>query len=90
VQQIGSLFWVTPGGAGPGPVRSKGAVFPGLTDRYPDFFHYLRRQGIFLAPSPFEVGFLSAAHDESHIDQFAAVLTDRYGRADPVSAEHAN
>ena len=33
-----------------------------------DFFHAMLRQGINLAPSPFESGFISAAHGDKEIE----------------------
>jgi glutamate-1-semialdehyde aminotransferase len=40
-------------------------------------------RGFSLAPSPFEAGFLSAAHTEEHVDAFAAAcresLAEAYG-----------
>ncbi len=74
VQQLGSLFWIVPGRGNSEPIRSRGAIPPGTADAYPELFHRLRQQGIFLPPSPFEVGFLSTAHDETHIEHFAATL----------------
>ncbi len=37
-------------------------------------FHPLLERGIYLAPSAFEVGFLSAAHTEAHVDALAEAL----------------
>ncbi len=76
VQQVGSLFWLVPGGTDSGLVRSKATIPAGIVAAYPQLFHRLRQKGIFLAPSPFEVGFLSTAHDESHVDRLAAVLME--------------
>ena len=39
------------------------------TERFNRFFHRMLQQGVYLAPSPFEAAFLSAAHDDNHIDQ---------------------
>ena len=38
-------------------------------DRFKRFFHLMLEQGVYLAPSAFEAGFLSAAHDEAIIKQ---------------------
>ena len=38
-------------------------------DRFAKFFHGMLDKGIYLAPSSFEAGFLSAAHDDSHIEK---------------------
>ena len=47
------------------------------SDAAPSFaplFHALLERGIYLAPSAFEVGFLSAAHTEQDIDTLAEAL----------------
>ena len=38
-------------------------------ERFNQFFHGMLEQGVYLAPSSFEAGFVSAAHDDEHIDQ---------------------
>ena len=45
-------------------------------DRYREIFHGLLERGICLAPSAYEVGFLSLAHTEAHLDEFAAKLAE--------------
>lgn len=49
------------------PVRNFQDVMAADTERYARFFHALLEQGVYLAPSAFEAGFLSAAHDETVI-----------------------
>jgi glutamate-1-semialdehyde 2,1-aminomutase len=43
-------------------------------ERFARFFHAMLSQGIYLAPSQFETGFLSAAHTEADIDQTCRAL----------------
>ena len=38
-------------------------------DRFKLFFHAMLKQGVYLAPSAFEVGFVSSAHSDVHIQQ---------------------
>ncbi len=38
-------------------------------DRFNKFFHAMLRRGVYLAPSQFEAGFLSTAHDDEIIDK---------------------
>jgi glutamate-1-semialdehyde 2,1-aminomutase len=38
-------------------------------DRFKLFFHAMLKQGVYLAPSAFEVGFVSSAHSDAHIQQ---------------------
>ena len=41
----------------------------GDADRFNRFFHNMLDQGVYLAPSPFESGFVSASHKAEDIDQ---------------------
>lgn len=76
VQRVGSIFWICLSGKErPATPMRTPARFPadaGVAFKAP--FHALLDQGIYLAPSAFEVGFLSAAHTEAHVDQLAAAL----------------
>ncbi len=38
-------------------------------NKFKKFFHGMLNKGIYLAPSPFEAGFVSSAHDDSDIDK---------------------
>jgi glutamate-1-semialdehyde 2,1-aminomutase len=74
VQRVGSIFWV-PGVRGPREVmRSPEAMGAEDTAAYPRLFHALLDRGIYLPPSPLEVGFLATAHDEQHIHELAEAL----------------
>jgi len=37
------------------------------TDRFAKFFQFLLERGVYIAPSQFEAGFVSAAHSEEDI-----------------------
>lgn len=50
-----------------GPVRSFDQVAAADTDRFKQFFHGMLENGVYLAPSAFEAGFVSAAHGEDEI-----------------------
>jgi glutamate-1-semialdehyde 2,1-aminomutase len=39
--------------------------------RFRRFFHAMLGEGIYLAPSPFEAGFVSLSHGEAELDAFA-------------------
>ncbi len=52
-----------------GPVSNFEAVMAADTDRFNRFFHSMLDQGVYLAPSPFESGFVSASHTREDIDQ---------------------
>lgn len=58
---FGSLFWIHR--ETEGPVRSINEIPPGHSEFFKPFFHALRERGVYLAPSGYEVGFLSDAHD---------------------------
>lgn len=80
--RLGSLFWISlqPGD----PPRRAEAVDPDAAGRYAPFFHALLRRGIALAPSAYEVGFLSAAHSEADVERLAAAVA---ASLDEVAAE---
>jgi glutamate-1-semialdehyde 2,1-aminomutase len=63
VTSFGSLFWIHP--AACAPIRSPRDFPPSLRADFPKFFHAALREGIYLAPSAFEVGFLSWAHTDA-------------------------
>jgi glutamate-1-semialdehyde 2,1-aminomutase len=50
-----------------GPVRSFAQVASADTDRFKKFFHGMLAEGVYLAPSAFEAGFVSAAHGDDEI-----------------------
>lgn len=52
-----SLFWLRPKATDAGVI----------TERFAEFFKHMLAAGIYLPPSPHEVAFLSAAHNDSHI-----------------------
>jgi len=55
-----------------GPVRSYAQVAAADTERFTKFFHGMLTEGIYLAPSAFEAGFVSAAHTDEDIDATVA------------------
>jgi len=60
VVSMGSVFWIHPKVTK--PLRSLGDLPAGMGDLYRKLFHALLKNGIYLAPSGYEVGFLSLAH----------------------------
>ena len=50
------------------PVRSFADVMACDVERFKRFFHAMLAEGIYLAPSAFEAGFISAAHSTADID----------------------
>ena len=69
-QSIGSMFGVYFRAA---PPRSFAEVMQCDRERFNRFFHAMLEQGVYLAPSAYEAGFVSAAHGAADLDAtFAA------------------
>jgi len=58
-----------------GPVRSYAQVAAADVDRFTRFFHGMLTEGIYLAPSAFEAGFVSAAHSDGDLDETIAAAS---------------
>jgi glutamate-1-semialdehyde 2,1-aminomutase len=76
--RLGSIFWTT--WFRDSPPRSTAALDARSAVVYAQVFHSLADQGIALAPSAFEVGFLSLAHAHHDIDRLAESLRDALRR----------
>jgi glutamate-1-semialdehyde 2,1-aminomutase len=70
---MGSVFWPYLA-ANAAPLRSLGDLKAKPAAPFGPAFHRLLDAGIYLAPSAFEVGFLSGAHNSAHVEQLAAQL----------------
>ena len=57
---------------GDGPVRRFEQVAAADIDRFRKFFHGMLEEGVYLAPSAFEAGFVSAAHGDDEIEKTLA------------------
>jgi glutamate-1-semialdehyde 2,1-aminomutase len=55
-----------------GPVRTYAQVAAADVERFRRFFHGMLDQGIYMAPSAFEAGFVSIAHSDSDLDETVA------------------
>jgi glutamate-1-semialdehyde 2,1-aminomutase len=75
--RLGSLAWLSLH-AEKAP-RSAGALPKEATERFAKLFHGLLARGIYLPPSPYEVCFLSLAHREEHLAEFASALESVLG-----------
>jgi len=51
-----------------GPVRRYSQIAAADVERFKTFFHGMLDEGVYLAPSAFEAGFVSAAHGEAEIE----------------------
>ncbi|MFI4906166.1 MAG: glutamate-1-semialdehyde 2,1-aminomutase [Steroidobacteraceae bacterium] len=76
IQRVGSVFWICSSrrGCPATPMRSPQSLPSDAGQSFAALFHPLLELGIYLAPSAYEVGFLSAAHTEAHVDALAEAL----------------
>ena len=72
VQTAGNLFSVFLGVAA--PVRDFDGARAQSAAAYAAFFHAMLDAGVYLPPSPYEVWFLSSAHDDAALERVAAAL----------------
>jgi glutamate-1-semialdehyde 2,1-aminomutase len=74
-QSIGSMFGIYFRGA---PPRSFAQVMQGDRERFNRFFHEMLKRGVYLAPSAYEAGFVSAAHGSTEIDATLAASREAF------------
>jgi glutamate-1-semialdehyde 2,1-aminomutase len=72
--RVGSIFWLSL--SKEAPPRASEAITSESTDRYPAIFHALMDRGVSLAPSAYEVGFLSTAHTKEHVKQLTRAIDE--------------
>jgi glutamate-1-semialdehyde 2,1-aminomutase len=70
--QFESMFWLTP--KTDHPIRSLGDIPSNQGEFYKKFFHSMLGQSVYLAPSGYEVNFLSMAHTDSHLEATANAI----------------
>lgn len=75
VVTFGSLFWIHP--KTDRVIRRLSDIPAGHREGFPRFFHAALELGVYLAPSAFEVGFISYAHTDEILKQ----AIDRLGQA---------
>ena len=78
VEQAGGMFGFvfTEGG----PVRSFSQVSAANIERFKLFFHGMLAEGVYLAPSAYEAGFVSAAHGDDEIEGTLAAAAKVMGQ----------
>ena len=54
------------------PVHNMAEAMQSDRDRFGTYFHGMLEEGVYIAPSQFEAGFVSAAHDEAAIEKTVA------------------
>ncbi|MGA1107500.1 MAG: glutamate-1-semialdehyde 2,1-aminomutase [Pseudomonadales bacterium] len=60
------------------PVTDFSAVMASNAERFTAFFQFMLDRGIYLAPSPFESGFVSAAHRDHDIQETLTAANDAF------------
>lgn len=58
------------------PVRTFAQVSAADVGRFTTFFHGMLERGVYLAPSAYEAGFVSAAHSDEDLDETIAAAAD--------------
>jgi len=76
-QSIGSMFGLYFRDA---PPKSFAEVMQCDRERFNKFFHAMLEQGVYLAPSAYEAGFVSAAHGDAEVDATLAAAREAFGR----------
>jgi len=74
-QSIGSMFGLYFRAA---PPRSFAEVMQCDKDRFNRFFHEMLKRGVYLAPSAYEAGFVSAAHTSTEIEATLAAAGESF------------
>ena len=72
--RMGSLFWFSPGDGE--PPRRADQIPAAAGEIYADLHRGMLARGYMLAPSAYEIGFLSTAHSEDNITGMAAALEE--------------
>ena len=66
-----------------GPIRNYAEATASDTQRYATFFHAMLDNGVYLAPSQFEAGFLSSAHGDAEIDETLEAARKAFAKCRP-------
>ncbi|MEE3245919.1 MAG: aminotransferase class III-fold pyridoxal phosphate-dependent enzyme, partial [Chloroflexota bacterium] len=73
INRVGSMFT---GFFNGGPVTGLAHAEDSNTEMYGRYFHAMQEQGVYIAPSQFEAGFVSTAHTEADIDATIAKASE--------------
>lgn len=72
IWHLGSIFWFS--FTEKEQIRRADAVDPESMKKFSSLYHFLLENGIYLGPSGYEVGFISAAHTASELKRAASVF----------------
>ena len=70
VEHLGGMFGLV--FTDDGPVRTYAQVAAADIERFKSFFHGMLAEGVYMAPSAFEAGFVSIAHSDDDLDETIA------------------
>jgi glutamate-1-semialdehyde 2,1-aminomutase len=73
VARVGSIFWLHK--RAPAPIRRLSDIPKGHAEGFKGLFHACLNEGLYLAPSGYEVGFIGYAHDDSVLAEALARLS---------------
>jgi len=86
--RLGSMFWIA--WYTETPPRTAAAIAAETAPLYAHVFHGLLARGVALAPSAYEIGFVSLAHTHEDIEQLATTLTSVLADLTPPAASGVN
>ncbi|MEM7362471.1 MAG: glutamate-1-semialdehyde 2,1-aminomutase [Pseudomonadota bacterium] len=81
--QVGAMFGIffrEPPTNSDGRVTTFDEVMAADSDAFNTFFHAMLEAGVYLAPSPFESGFVSSAHGEKEVEATLTAAADAFKR----------
>ncbi len=78
IARVGSIFWFHKGET---PPRRADQIDRDAMKEYAAFHRYCLERGVYLAPSGYEVGFLSSPMSEEHVDRLAELALAFFSRA---------
>jgi glutamate-1-semialdehyde 2,1-aminomutase len=78
-RSVGSMFWLEFDGSAGNIARAPQQIPESHRNRFAGFFSGMLEQGIYLAPSPLEIGFLSTAHREADVAEFYTAVVRSLG-----------
>ncbi len=73
IQSIGSIFWIA---FTRDRIKAASEIDPKSMDKFKVLHHELLQRGVYLGPSGYEVGFVSAAHTEKDLDEGASLINE--------------
>jgi len=76
INQVGSMVSIFFTG---GPVTDFGSAAASDTEAFKDFFWHMLSRGVYLAPSQYEAGFISAAHSEEDLERTFEAASEWFG-----------